>query len=174
MRTVISFIVLLTIICSNLSFEIVGTKVSLAFLLLLVFCLLSITNKRGLILYYYTVCSLIISIGYVGFHLFGLFDPVWLIFDRKWMLAFAILYLTLMLIKNSYDRISIAAIGICNGELIYSFILDRFMFPFEIGTLQFLDVFAMLIVLIVIWNVLERLVIYFEANFYRGIKERQG
>nr|WP_233274993.1 hypothetical protein [Calidifontibacillus oryziterrae] len=173
-RTLVSFVVLGAIICSSQTLQLGEFSFRFTFLLLFIFSFFVMAKKSSLTIYYYSICTLIITVGYVGFHLFELFDPVWLIFNRKWMLAFAIVYLTLMLIKDKQDRIVITIIGVSNGELLYSFILSTFSFRYEIGSFQFLDSLAIMMLLIVIWNILERIAVYFEATFYKGIKERQG
>lgn len=171
-RTALSFVILLVIAVSNSTFQAGSVTIRAAFLIILLFSIVLMAKTKGLSLLYYLICSLIISIGYGCFHLFELFDPVWLIFDRKWMLSFVTLYLTLMLVKNYYYRMTIAMIGFCNGELLYSLILNKFAFAVELGDFPFLDALAVSLLLLSIWNLLEKLALVFEANFQKGKARR--
>jgi hypothetical protein len=171
-RTALSIFILLVIIVSNSTYQITGLSIHASFILLFLFSLLVMTKASGLRVLYYLICSLIISIGYVCFHLFELFDPIWLIFDRKWMLSFVILYLILMLVKDTYHRIAVAMIGVLNGELLYSLILKKFFSEIVIGDFIFLDSFAFIIFFIFLWNSFEKIALFFEANFNKGKARR--
>ncbi|MEC1716751.1 YphA family membrane protein [Schinkia azotoformans] len=167
-RTTLSFFILFMIIGGDITYHLTGYSIHAPFILLFFFSLVFIAKTKGFMQLYYLICSLIISIGYVCFHLFELFDPVWLIFDRKWMLSFVILYLILMLVKDPNHRLAVALMGICNGELLYSMILTKFFGGIEIGNFVFLDALAFNILFILIWNSFEKIVHAFEANIYKG------
>lgn len=171
-RTVLSFVILMVIAVSDFTFQAENVTLRTAFLILLLFSFVLMAKTKGLSLLYYLISSLIISIGYGCFHLFELFDPVWLILDRKWMLAFIVLYLTLMLAKDYYYRMTIAIIGFCNGELLYSLILNKFSFAVELGDFPFLDALAVSLLLLSFWSLLEKLALVFEANFQKGKARR--
>lgn len=171
-RTALSFFILLIIIVSNHTYHISEYAIHAPFALLFFFSIVFMAMTKGLLLYYYLICSLIISIGYVCFHLFELFDPVWLIFDRKWMLSFVMLYLILMLVKDPYHRLSVAMIGVVNGELLYSMILIKFFREIQIGNFAFLDAFAFIILFVITWNLFEKIAQSFEANIHKGKARR--
>lgn len=171
-RIALSFFILLMIMVSDRTYHINGYSVHASFVLLFFFSLVMMTKIKGLLLFYYLICSLIISIGYVCFHLFELFDPIWLIIDRKWMLSFVILYLILMLVKDAYHRLAVALIGVSNGELLYSLILTKFFREIEIGNFVFLDALAFIIFFILIWNSFEKIAQSFEANIHKGKARR--
>ncbi len=171
-RTAISFFMLFMIFVSDNTYHLTEYSIHAPFILIFIFSLVFMTKTKGLMQLYYLICSLIISIGYVCFHLFELFDPVWLIFDRKWMLSFVILYLILMLVKDPNHRLAVALIGICNGELLYSMILTKFFREIEIGNFVFLDALAFNILFILIWNSFEKIAQSFEANIHKGKARR--
>lgn len=166
-RTALSFFILFMIMVSGKTYHITGYSIHAPFVLLLFFSLVFMTKTKGFLLLYYLICSLIISIGYVCFHLFELFDPIWLIFDRKWMLSFVILYLILMLVKDPSQRLAIAMIGVSNGELLYSLILKQFFPEIEIGNFIFLDAVSFIILFISFWNLFEKMARFFETNFHK-------
>lgn len=168
LRTAISFVILLLIITGNYTLQLADYSVRVNFLLLFFISLILMSKSKGFVLLYHFLCSFIISIGFVVFHLFELFDPVWLIIDQKWMLGIILLYLVLMLVKGLYYRISIGIISICNGEILYSFIMNKFSFPVEVGDFSFLDQWAIFMVLIVLWSLVEKTALYFEGNFQKG------
>ncbi|HHW35957.1 MAG TPA: hypothetical protein GXX18_01430 [Bacillales bacterium] len=171
-RTAVSFILLLLIIAGDHTYHLTGYSVHAPFILIFLFSLVFMTKTKGFMQLYYLICSLIISIGYVCFCLFELFDPIWLFFDRKWMLSFVILYLILMLVKDPTHRLAVVLIGICNGELLYSMILTKFFGEIEIGNFVFLDALAFTIFFILIWNSLEKIAQFFEANIHKGKARR--
>ncbi|WP_102345759.1 YphA family membrane protein [Bacillus sp. Marseille-P3661] len=174
-RLILSAAILLFIIGSNHIVRISSISINLTFLLLILFTLSVVSiNVRGWTLIYFLISSLIITMGYVGFHLFELFDPVWLLFDRNLMLSVAMVYLTLMLLKDSSHRMMVMIIGVCNGELLYTYILSRFSFPHEIGSFQFLDVMAIMTLLVMFWSILEKVTMIWETHFQARTKGKAG
>jgi hypothetical protein len=89
------------------------------------------------------------------------------------MMGILICYLSILLRKGLKERIIIVASGTMQGEILYAYILRKFDFPYSIGTLTYLDAFALTSILLVGWSLLENAGIYFENNFNLNQKGKQ-
>ncbi|MEK5065148.1 hypothetical protein NSS72_17130 [Cytobacillus sp. FSL R5-0596] len=111
--------------------------------------------------------------AYVTFHLFELFDPVWVIFPREWMLSFLMVYMAVLLQKNRMLRLPLILLGGIQGEFLYAFILKPFSFPYTIGSLAFLDIMSISFSISALWIAVHWAVQYIEANFKHFEREKQ-
>ncbi len=75
------------------------------FLLIVSYYLISQENRRAIIYFY--ICSFIVTIAYVTFHLFEIFDPVWIIFNKEWMMGIGFTILAILLQNNLKGRLLI-------------------------------------------------------------------
>lgn len=176
-RLILSVVVLVLIIFSVTVMQITIFKIN-ASLLIALLCsylyLSLLTKSKTKKTVYILLCTLTITTAYVSFQLFELFDPIWLVFNRKIMLAFCLVYLTLLLVKDPRTRIVSVIIGACQGDLLYALILSDFRFEYEIGSLLFFDVLAISVFTLFIWSTLENLVHYFDTYFQKTAKEKHG
>jgi hypothetical protein len=177
-RYLFTVIILLLIIFSNkvIVLDIFRINASLGITLLSCYVFLALFTEKNNYkkVVYLLVCTLTITTAYVSFHLFELFDPIWVVFNRTIMLVFCLVYLTLLLIKDRKKRVLCMMIGACQGELLYAFILKNFPFEYEIGALSFLDVMALSVFTIFIWSALEYTIKYFDTYFEKTTKEKHG
>jgi hypothetical protein len=121
---------------------------------------------------YIIICSFIIMLAYVCFHLFELFDPVWLIFPRNWMLAVMLLLISLTLHGNKRHRLYIIILGSIQGEFLYAFVLSKYSFPYVVASLAFLDVLSLTAILIAVWSGIEVLASFYERHFNQLEREK--
>lgn len=119
--------------------------------------------KPGAFLYSF-ISSFIIMLAYTSFLLFELFDPVWVLFDRKIMIAAAGVYLALLLQKTNYNRNLSLISGFLQGEILYSSILQKFNFPYLISSLAFLDILIISLALLLTWSTIESLIVTISGN----------
>jgi len=173
-RLLLSLFFLVIIIISPYSFFVGPIHVNFTVILVLFVSYMFIIKKTIGQLVYLLLCTLTITIAYVSFHLFELFDPIWLFVDRMWMLTFALVYLTLLLIKDSSTRVACILIGCSQGEMLYGIVLSKFRFNYEIGGFAFLDVVALSTIIVFLWMKLEDMVHYFDVFFQKHTKEKQG
>ncbi|MDF0726208.1 hypothetical protein PY093_05705 [Cytobacillus sp. S13-E01] len=176
-RLIITIIILMLIIFSATILQVATFKINASLLIALLssYLFLSINTKnKTRRIVYILLCTLTITTAYVSFQLFELFDPIWLVFNRKIMLAFCLVYLTLLLVKDAKTRIICAVIGASQGEFLYAFILSDFRFDYEVGSLLFFDVLAISVFTLFIWGSLEDLVQYFDTYFQKTTKEKHG
>jgi len=173
-RLSVSIIVLVLIIVSPYSIYLGIFEINVTIIAFLIICSALLVKKTTIQKVYLLVCTLTITIAYVSFLLFELFDPVWLFIDRKWMLAFILVYLASMLIKDRKIRVICVVLGASQGELLYGFILSHFRFEYVIGSMSYLDITAITSAVIVLWLGVENLAQYFDLYFNKTSKEKQG
>jgi len=175
-RLKLAALILILIISSPSHFSIKGFDFYVSGLLLLLSSYLVMRKEKlGTLLYQY-ICSLIISIAYVTFHLFEIFDPIWIIFNKDWMIAICMWYLTLLLQRSIKGRLVTVICGTMQGEIMYAYILSKYQFSYEIGGFSYLDVCSLIIVFITAWSILENLGVILQNQFpfFGRIKQKSS
>lgn len=172
-RTKLAAGILLVIISSNVHFMVAKFEfyASGLFILILSYIILS-KKKLGSLLYAF-ICSFIITISYVTFNLFVIYDPVWVIFQKEWMLAVCFSCLAIFLLTSLKDRLLILVSGTMQGEILYAYYLSKFEFSYPIGTIAYFDVSALTILLVVGWSILENAGPFFQNHFHFFEKGKQ-
>ncbi|RAK22176.1 hypothetical protein B0I26_102165 [Anoxybacillus vitaminiphilus] len=120
---------------------------------------------------YMLIGSMIVTLAYVSFQLFALFDPIWVFLDRTWMLAVILTIIVILLYGGFYSRLLCFIIGSCQGDFLYAVILKRFSFPHVIGSLAFFDMLLLSWSLMFGWFVLENASAYVDLLAQKGMKE---
>jgi hypothetical protein len=173
-RTYSSYFTLLLIITANLTMTFLGNTMSLGFLLMFVVAYMSasrLANKRLLFIF---ICTVILSLSFVSFYLFRLFDPVWVIFHPSFMLALILTYLTIILVKDLKERLVLFLLGVCHGDFLQYFVMKYFAFPHVVGSLAFFDITAIGLLFISVWGGLEGLTTYFNQSMTKNNKRKAG
>lgn len=173
LRWRMSAIMLVLIILSSVHFSIGNFDLFGSGLFILFMVYLSVSNEKKGLTFYFLISTFIISIAYSTFHLFEIFDPVWLFFDRGWMLGLAMGGLTLLLQKSFKWRLFTLLAGGVQGEIFTAFILDKYSISDPIGSLDFLDVCAVASIFVLLWSVIERVSAIYENHFTFTEKEKQ-
>ncbi|OLS40226.1 hypothetical protein [Bacillus sp. MRMR6] len=172
-RLNLSVIILLIIILSDFQiklgdFEITASGV---FMLLLSYIILS-KEKNWSLLYIY-LCSVIITLAYAAFNLFEIFDPIWIIFQKEWMMGVSFCYLAVLLQKTLKGRLLIIVCGTIQGEIVYAYFLSRLQFPYPVSSLAYLDVWALITALLLVWSLLENTGAFLQNHFSFMEKQKQ-
>jgi hypothetical protein len=172
-RTKLAVVILMVIILSDVHFLVESFQfyASGLFMLLLSYIILG-KKKLGSLLYAF-ICSFIVTISYVTFNLFVIFDPVWVIFQKEWMMGVCISFLAIILQTALKDRLLIIVSGTMQGEILYAFYLSKFEFSYPIGTMAYLDVASLIIILLVGWSALENAGTFFQNHFHFLEKGKQ-
>jgi hypothetical protein len=174
LRTWLSYSLLLFIITAHQVVLIYQSPVSIGFLFMML-CVYSYASRLPNHKLLYTfICTVILTFSFVSFHLFRMFDPVWVIFHPSFMVALILTYLVLTLIKNMRERILIFLFGLCHGEVLYSIIMERYSFPYIIGNLAFFDVVALGLLFISLWNGFELVSSSFNQSTRKTNKRKAG
>ncbi|QFT89418.1 hypothetical protein FIU87_12235 [Bacillus sp. THAF10] len=173
-RTFLSVVLLLLIASSTTYVDIFGFTTNVAFLVILAtsFILLIKTMKQKYILLYLSITTL--SLAYVCFCIFEIFDPVWILFNRTWLLSFILLYLALMLFKGRMERFVFMLAGITQGE-IFKCLLWKNVFAYSVmGEFDFLAVLTLSLAGMSTWVLFETITVYLDAVIQKRVKEKQG
>lgn len=142
---------LLLIITSPYKLEILGIEVYLTAIVLMIFLLIATAKLRNRTFFIVFVTSFIIMIGYVSFLLFELFDPVWVIFDRKWMIAFGGILMASVLQSERRLQVLTLGFGLLQGDILFSFIMKRLTFPYQVASPAFLDIVSLAAMILGLW-----------------------
>lgn len=172
-RFLLSAWILFFIMLSPWTLKIFNVETSIGGLFLLISLYIFAGRLKKLSKFYFLFCAFILMMAYVTFHLFELFDPVWVIFSRNWMLSFLLVYMAVLLQKNRMLRLPLILLGGIQGEVLYALILKQFSFPYTIGSLAFLDIMAISVSISAVWIAGQWAVKYIEANFKHFEREKQ-
>ena len=165
--------VLIVLILSNIQIKVSVFEIQASGLFILGISYLFISQEKRTAIIYYFICAVIISITYVTFHLFEIFDPIWIIFKKEWMMGIVLWYLAILLQKTLKGRLLILFAGGMQGEILYALILNKFQFPYLIGAYASLDVCSLTVLLLVGWSALENVGTVMQSYFHFFEKGKQ-
>ncbi|MBL4954124.1 hypothetical protein JK635_18315 [Neobacillus sp. YIM B02564] len=172
-RLKLAAIILIVIILSNSHLFLGRFEITWSGILLLLFSYFFIANEKFTAIIYYSICALIISIAYVSFHLFEIFDPIWVILKKEWLISIGMCFLTIILQKKLHGRIVIAVSGTMQGEFLTAFVLNKLHIPYSVGGFAYLDVCSLTSVLLVCWSLLENLGAFLQNQLQLYEKAKQ-
>jgi hypothetical protein len=122
-RFQIAIIILLAIIFSHSYLAIHTISLNLSMLLLLIIgCVILASSKKKQKIYILIISS-IIMMAYVSILMLHLYDPIWFIFNIKYMIAIVCACITLFLCRDLKFAVAALLIGVNFGELIYSLVI---------------------------------------------------
>ncbi|WP_449536766.1 YphA family membrane protein [Ferdinandcohnia sp. Marseille-Q9671] len=173
-RLYLSVLFLISIILSGYYVGFSDYQINASVFPILFFCLKEISKRPNKQKLYLLICILTISLAYSSFLLFELYDPVWLFLDRNLLLGAVLIYVTLMLLKDFRLRLAGLAIGAIQGDILYGIVVSQINFPYEIGSLVFLDVISISFSFIFVWSSLEILLRHVDVLFQKNTKEKHG
>ncbi|WP_079509569.1 YphA family membrane protein [Mesobacillus jeotgali] len=123
------------------------------------FFIFSETRKKrtGSFLYLF-LTSFIVMLAYTSFLMFELFDPVWVLFDRKIMLGAAGFYLAILLHKDYHNRMLSLITGFLQGDILFSVVLSQFNFPYAVASMTFMDITFISMGMLIAWSAVESII----------------
>jgi hypothetical protein len=157
-RLKLAAVLLAVIITSSYYADVFVFKVNYTAFAIAIFLFYETKKKKLPEFLYLFVSSFIIMLAYTSFLLFELFDPVWILFDRKIMLASCGFYLSVLLYKKTSHRFLSLAGGFLQGEILYAAVLWKFHFPYTISSLAFLDILFISGSLLFAWSAIETMI----------------
>lgn len=172
-RLKLSVAVLAVIIFADFHYPIAGFDLNMGGLLLLFLVYLSLDHEKTSKVIYFFISSFIVTIAYVAFHLFEIFDPVWIIVNKDWMIGICIGYLVILLQKKLKARLLIIISGMMQGEILFAYILSNYGFPYQVGSLECLDALALASLLQIGWSYIEYIALLFEGFINTVQKNKQ-
>lgn len=174
MRWKMSAVILMFIICSQITVSIASFAVSINALIL------GIISFLGIALYsiwkkiYALLSALIIAMLYTSFHLLEVYDPIWIVIERTWMLSGTLVYASILLHRDRLLRLCSLYAGALQGEILVTFIFRRLHFPYEFGSLTFFDIIAVSTLLVMMMSYIVKVSAYRGQFRKKHVKERQG
>lgn len=172
-RLGISVCVLVTIILTPYQVDIFGYHINLSLVFLYFFIIFRVVKLKKASILYTLITSYIVMMAYASFLLFELYDPVWVLFDRTWLLGFILSYLCVLLHHNKWNRAYILVCGTIQGEIIYSQILQRIGFVYPIGLQTFLNAFAASFIILFFWSLAETIMVNMDQYVNSHIRGKQ-
>ena len=154
-RFISSFCILMVMILKPYNIRLAEITINYAVIFLYLVILFQVILLNRKTHFYLLVSSLIIMLAYVSFQLFELYDPVWVMFKREWMLAIVLVYLSVLLHSERNLRLFTIMIGVIQGEFLFSLILRKLNLFYMIGTGMFYDALASAALLLFFWGVME-------------------
>ncbi len=173
-RWKLSAVILVFIICSQITVYIASFTVSVNALILGVISFLGIALYSIWKKIYALLSALIIAMLYTSFHLLGVYDPIWIVIDRTWMLGGALVYASILLHRDRLLRLCSLYTGALQGEILVTFIFRRLHFPYEFGSLAFFDSIAVSTLLVMVTSYIVKISAYRGQFRKKHVKERQG
>ncbi|MBS2969427.1 hypothetical protein J9317_11695 [Metabacillus sp. KIGAM252] len=155
LRTFFSFFLLLLIISAGLYISLPAGEMGAAFLMLYIGCSGAAAYRRLHRSLRFMVSALGITAGYTGIKLMQLFDPVWFTISPFFVL-FMIIFIAAGLLGKSFpEKVCLFLIGICNGEMLYEYIILPVSGALSIGQETFLDFSLLGMAGFSIWGLME-------------------
>ncbi|OEH93470.1 YphA family membrane protein [Bacillus solimangrovi] len=138
-RTILSYGLLSCIALSNWKITVYSYEISGSYIVLLCFALGTSYYLSKLQNLYLMIMTLTVTAAFVAFHLFEMFDPIWIIAHRQWLLSGLMFILVWLMSDMFLQRVLSLVIGMCQGEWLYTMMLYRYSYYGTIGGLKFLD-----------------------------------
>ncbi|RSD26485.1 YphA family membrane protein [Mesobacillus subterraneus] len=164
LRHSLSFFILSVILLAPFEVEFLMGEYSLAAFGIALFLFFSTQRKKTGSFLYLFLSSFIIMLAYTSFLMFELFDPIWVLFDRKIMLGALGFYLAVLLHKDRHNRLLSLISGFLLGDIMYSVILAKFHFPYPVASLAFLDILFISLAMLVLWSAVETVISFMSKN----------
>ncbi|WP_053363970.1 hypothetical protein [Bacillus sp. FJAT-27251] len=147
----VSYALLLLIISAPYEFYVGSVLVHAPAVLLFLFFIIESAKMSGRVFISVFLTSFIMMLGYVSFLLFELYDPVWVVFDRRWMLSFCAIGIC-ALIQDSCQRMTASLVlGMIQGEVLFSILMRNLSFSYPVASSPFLDTLALALFIIAVW-----------------------
>lgn len=170
-RLGMSFFLLLMIIGSQMAVSVFSFSISGSALLLASISFVGISVYSRWMQLYTLICALIIAMIYTIFHVIELYDPVWIVIDRTWMLSGILVYASVLLHRNRTLRVWGLYVGMLQGELFLTFIFKAMHVTYDIGGFSFLNSAAASTVLFSLLHSIGKVVSYTGQFKRKQVKE---
>lgn len=136
-RTILGFWILLIVSGSSMYISLLGYKLTLSYLFLAIGAMIMLAQSKHL--FYHLFSSLTIMVLYMAIMVWENYFPIWMILSKTFISPFIIVFITVIIARGFYNRVSITLLGISSGELMYSFILSGYSIREAIGGYVFFD-----------------------------------
>ncbi|TDO13567.1 hypothetical protein DFO69_2016 [Bacillus subtilis] len=93
----------------------------------------------GMYRFRYLMVFLTLVCGYAFVYLFALYDPVWFIIKPEWVAVILLVLLTASVERDFEKQLTLFVLGMCQGELVYSFVIQKLAGGLAVGGFQWLN-----------------------------------
>lgn len=173
-RLLTALSILLVIAGSKTSFVIGDLEISCSIIVITLICFLGISQYSRWQKVYAVFSTAIIAMLYAVFHIIELYDPVWIIMNRVWLLSIIVAYVSLLLTRQHMLRIFVMCIGGVQGEALIAISLKQYGFHNDIGEAAFFDVVACAAVILCTIQLIVKGLFYIQPFRQRYVREGQG
>jgi hypothetical protein len=173
-RTAMAFFCILILFLSNSNLSIAGLEVKASYFIVLLYSYFFLGRLTFKSFWYYLIISFVITLSYVTFYIYALFDPAWLILDWKWMLAAIIFLLSFFLVSDPLYRIVTLVVGMCHGDVVYKLLIQNLNPDMKIGSFPFLDVVSICVMVAFATYLFEHLTININLLMNKMIGSKKG
>ncbi|MBS4217295.1 hypothetical protein KHA96_03090 [Bacillus sp. FJAT-49711] len=145
-RWPIALFALLFIILKSFSIRFYFFHISGPSILILIICYflaskLSFKKQLHLLFSVFTL-----MLGYAGFLLFEMYDPIWMFMDRVVLISFTLFIFGYVLYSSSIlTRILLICLGTLQGDIVFASYLSKWDMPYLIGSMEYLDIISIII-----------------------------
>ncbi len=166
-RTLFLFWILITIITTNMSLNINGVSVSIAFLcFLLSVIIFYVTDVFSI---YKMIATFPIMIGYVSLLMWKKITPIWFFMPSYFMIPVLSVVVVSFLLPKQYEQITAALVGITFGQLIYEMIVISYRLNNIIGEHTFFIHISITILLLIIIQFIQTCLFTISNKFRRNV-----
>nr|WP_148709070.1 hypothetical protein [Falsibacillus albus] len=173
-RFFLSFISLLLLITFPYVVEFKDYQIQVPAIILAIICIIQISKYSFLEKIHLLIRYITVSFGYSGFLFMALYDPVWLIVEKKYMtIIFLVIIIHLLGFKDLKKMMVCLIISVTQGDIIYSVGLERLGIPTVIGAPDTLDTLALSSLVILMVKGFAAAAYYLESKQQFGKKQKQ-
>ena len=172
-RTSHAVLLLTLLIVLPLSISFGQVQFHLAFILFSLFLSWHMKLYKMSRLLHVVFVSTTIAAAHGGFQMLLIFDPVIEYTDSRWMASCLVAIVAFFLARNLKGRLSIALIGLVQGEILTAMVLGRHMKMEQIiGDLYFFDIVAIVVFLFSVVWVIQQISIWTSNQLISEPKQR--
>ncbi|KGP93301.1 hypothetical protein N780_12605 [Pontibacillus chungwhensis BH030062] len=171
-RIVASMYVLILLISSGSSWELFRYSGSYAVLVILVFSMHIILHYQKV--FYPTLASLFIGVGYAGILLFEKVVPVWMMMPRLVIVGVLSFVVVSMLVEPVFLKIAVWGFASALGECLYTIILSGYGYAEDVGDWAYLDVYSLVCSLVILNSGFVKVSEILEQTVTNRIKRKVG
>lgn len=173
-RTIAVFFILINIASSQMFIHTQSFSAGIAYLEIWGLSFGLIAKNRYFTSFTFLLLAFAMMAGYAAIMLFQLFDPVWFIIDRFYILLILFSCLSLYFGKTFMQRLTLYLVALSQGEFLYWAVLRHFYDGLSIGDQGYLDLLAAGAGVIGVWSAIEYYSHHASQYVYKKQNQRQG
>lgn len=160
-----SVFVLISLILSTKTVTLFGLQMNATVFFWYGWCMVLLSRLKLSHLLYQVCASLVSMLVYTVFLLFELYDPIWVIMDRRWLLTILISVVTILLNSSIEKRLIVSLIGLIMGEILNAVVLRQTGIDVTITSPGLLDICSIICITVIGWSSLENLLKSFHKKY---------